>query len=98
MTLQFFTLPASLRVSRIASPKHNPAFADPRCERDRPFTKSPRTNRIRLVAAWRVNGETGRLECIWMLDAEPDTGGGLRRLIERAGLLLAVYQHGRFAA
>ena len=98
MTLQFFTLPGSRRGPQIAPPKHNSAFADLRRERDRLFTKSSRPNRIRFVAAWPVSGETGRLECIWTADAEPGTEGGLRRMIERAGLLLAVYQHGRLAA
>lgn len=74
MTLQFFSLPGSRRGPRVAPPTHISAFADLRRERDRPFTKSSRTNRTRMVAAWRVNGETGRLECIWMPDTEPDTG------------------------
>jgi hypothetical protein len=51
-----------------------------------------------MVAAWRVSEETGRLECVWTTDTDPDTSGGLSQMIERAGLMLAVYQQGRFAA
>lgn len=98
MNLRFFALRGSRYSLRIAPPKRNPAFADLRREHDRLYKKPSATNRTRMVAAWRVSEETGRLECVWTTDTDPDTSGGLSQMIERAGLMLAVYQQGRFAA
>jgi hypothetical protein len=51
-----------------------------------------------MVAVWRVNDETGRLECTWMPDDEADSRDDLRRMIKRLWLFLAVYQQGSIAA
>ena len=98
MTPPFFALPGSRCGLRAAPLKQHCAFTCLRRERDRLLTGSSRPGRTRIVAAWRVNGETGRLECAWTPDAEPDTGGGWRRMTERVALLLAICPQGRLAA
>ncbi|WP_145987115.1 MULTISPECIES: hypothetical protein [Hyphomicrobiales] len=98
MNIQFFTMPGSRHGSRAALPRNNRAFSDQRRRDNRPSTKPVSVNRIRMVAVWRVNDETGRLECTWMPDDEADSRDDLRRMIKRLWLFLAVYQQGSIAA
>lgn len=98
MTFHFFALKGHLRRAPVGTPKCNCTAADLRSGHDQVPVQAADTRRARMVAVWRVNGETGRLECSWKAEGEPGIEGGLRSWIERTGLLLAVYQQGRFAA
>lgn len=98
MTFQFFALMGQLLRASAGTPKCNCPTGDLRPGHDQVLVQATNTNRNRMVAVWRVNGETGRLECSWKPEGEVVIEHGSRSLIERTGLLLAVYQQGRFAA
>lgn len=98
MTFQLFALRGIRAGARNDFSRNSCPFHNARSRGDHPFAALARANRTRMVAKWRVNAETGRLECSWMRDSEPGSGDGLPRMIERLGIALAIHQQNRLAA
>jgi hypothetical protein len=88
MTFHFLALSVSRAGARKRPPKNRAALHSARLHDDRSITNPACTNPSRIVAAWRVNPETGRLECTWVLDDTPGSEGGLSGMLERSGSCL----------